>query len=116
MYKRQALRSAEVMTATGNGTAVEGFGSKSRMQSSFTVASIGGTTPSFTGIVQGSFDGTNWFDLVTHTALTANGVDMKVVSEIQGTTVVVIPPMIRSRVVVSGTTPTGAVTHIVFAK
>ena len=94
-----------VVTATGNGATHEIPRGVDEMTTQVAATGVTGTTPSFTVIVEGSFDGTNWYDLTTHTALTAAGDDQKHVSESQGATVVSIPPLIRSRWTVSGTTP-----------
>lgn len=114
--RQKKLLDAQTVTATTQGTPVGGFAGKKRLQSVVVAASVGGTTPSFTVTLQGSYDGTNWFTVATHTALTANGNNTAQVSEEQGTTVSVIPPLLRSSVVVSGTTPTAVLTHIVYAE
>lgn len=116
--RTKKLFNAQTVTATVNGAAVDGFGFARRIQSQVVVASIGGTSPSYTAKVQGSYNGTDWFDVpgLAHTAITANGNSAAAVSEIQGTTVTQIPPILRGVLTVSGTTPTAVVTMIVSAE
>lgn len=118
MARRRVVKlfSAQTITASTNSSAKGGFEGSNRLKSIVTAASVSGTTPSYTATLQGSFDGTNWFTVATHTALTAAGTNTQDVSEVQGTTVQVLPPLLRSSMVVSGTTPSAVITHTVYAE
>jgi hypothetical protein len=98
------------VTATGASAAAEIPRGTNEITLQSVVAAIGGTTPSYTVRLEGSFDGTNWFDVVTLAAQTANGDLQGHVSENQGTTVVSIPNIVRAAWTVSGTTPTATLT------
>ena len=96
----------QTVTTTVNGAAFGvGLGVE-KAALTLTGSAFGGTTPSFTVKVQHSFDtGTSWLDLVTFTAMTANGSQTLFASEDAGT--VVIGPTFRAIVsAASGTTPT----------
>jgi len=89
-----------------NGAAVTVGTGVEKAAITLTGSAFGGVTPSFTVKVQHSFDnGTSWIDLVTMTAMTANGSETKFVSEDAGT--VVIGTSFRAIVsAASGSTPT----------
>jgi hypothetical protein len=114
--KRVRLAAAQVITATTQTAAKEiGLG-KTRLTTTSKIASIGGTTPSYTVVVEGSYNGTDWVAINSHTAQTANGYSKIEASESQGTTAISIPPLLRANITVSGTTPTAAVTVDCYAE
>lgn len=95
------------MTATTNGIGIDYGRSPKGIRLSLSIASIGGTSPSYQPKLQYSADGgTTWIDLGTSwTARTANG-DY---SEVQ---IDPVATRIRLVITVSGTTPTASVTAI----
>lgn len=105
-----------VITASATHATKTGAAGMRRMKTQATVSAIGGTTPSFQAIVEGSIDGLSWEAIHTHTALTANGSNSATTSEEQGATEKVLYPMLRCRWVVSGTTPTGACTCVAYVE
>lgn len=113
-YRRRSKRTfnAQVVTANANGATLEGMGFASRLLSTLTITGMTGTTPSYTGKLQGSADGVNWYDIAGggHTALTASGTNKIDLSEVQGSTVLGIPELVRGVLTVTGTAPSGTVT------
>lgn len=106
----------QVVTATVTGTTYSVGGWAHKAAVTLTGTAYGGTTPSFTMLVEHSFDGgASWLTLVTMTAMTANGFETKFAMEDAATAV--IGPTMRARVsAASGTTPTANLKVVVTLK
>ncbi len=96
----------QTVTTTVNGATFPAGTGVEKCALTLTGSAFGGTTPSFTVVVQHSFDaGVSWLTLATFTAMTANGSQTLFVSEDSGT--IVIGTSFRANVsAASGTTPT----------
>jgi hypothetical protein len=96
----------QVVTTTVSGTTYSIGGWAHKAAVTLTGTAYGGTTHSFTVLVEHSFDGgASWLTLVTMTAMTANGFETKFATEDAGT--IVLGNSMRARVSASsGTTPT----------
>jgi len=99
-FSGSVLENATV-TATGDGTARDNTSSTANGGGAFIIAtSVSGTTPSLTAKIQHSADDVTYADLVTFTALTSAGAEVKEVAS--GTTV---NRYLKVVYTVSGTTP-----------
>lgn len=103
--KNQAILSASVYPAsvndTTNGTSVDLVDGEGRCFATQVIGVVGGTTPSLTGKVQESSDGSTWTDVTgaTFTAVTAS-------SNVQTITFDRTKRYVRHHRTVSGTSPT----------
>jgi hypothetical protein len=97
---------SNTITATGNSTGVH-QGRRGTGRFSLVVASIGGTSPSYTVTVQTSHDNATWNTAASFTAVTANGTSYTAAAS-------AIDEYIRFSWTVSGTTPTAVLTISAF--
>lgn len=110
------LVDAQTITASGSGSAFTGFGFFSKFKATLVGSAIGGTTPSFTFKIQDSIDGgTTWNDVITFTAMTANGSESKSYAEVEAATAQVVGDLVRAVWTVTGTSPTGQFTLTLYA-
>ena len=116
MYREVSLLDSAARTVTGNGDAAGGFGLATRLGAAVICASRTGTNPTLDVIIQHSPDGTNWFDLITFTQLTAAGQEYKTLSETQGTTVQAFSGRLRAKYTLGGTTPSFTFNVVVVAQ
>jgi hypothetical protein len=106
-----SLHDLTAETATGNGTGYNsGAGTTNGGVAHIQCTAVTGSSPSLTGKVQHSTDGSSWSDLVTFAALTAAGKERVVVAA--GTTV---NQHLRATWTIAGTTPSFTF-HISFAR
>jgi len=106
-YREIELAPSAARTTSSNGDAMPGFSRADVIAATLVVSAASGTNPTLDVVVQHSIDGSNWFDLLTFTQRTAAGSELKVASEIQGTTVTAIGDRLRAKWTVGGTnTPT----------
>lgn len=92
------LAGSAASTATGNGSAVRGFGDTSTLRAQLDVTAVSGTTPSMTVLLEDTLDGTNWNTIGTFAAKTAAGREVINVTTPFGAT-------LRARWTITGTTP-----------
>lgn len=105
MYREVTILEGAARTASGTGDAFTGFGMAEKIGAAVVCSARSGTNPTLDVIVQHSPDGTNWFDLITFTQLTAAGSEFKAISEEQGTTVQAIGDRLRAKYTLGGTNP-----------
>lgn len=108
-HKRAVLYSEEAVAATDTGDAVPGFGQMTKFAASVVATNYSGDL-NITPKIQHSFDGTNWIDLVSFTALAGNSVETKFVSEFISTAVVIGSQL---RVVATANSGTGEIDLVV---
>lgn len=116
MNREVAILESAARTATGTSDPFPGFALAERLGAAVVCSARSGTNPTLDVILQHSPDGTNWFDLVTFTQLTAAGSEYKVVSEEQGTTVQVIGDRLRAKYTLGGTNPSFTFSVVVTAQ
>ena len=104
-YREVEILSSAARTATGNGDAFTGFADAESIAATLIISAASGTNPTLDVVVQHSIDGSNWFDLLTFAQKTTTGSELKVASEIQGTTVTGIGDRLRAKYTLGGTTP-----------
>lgn len=112
----QLVATGTVITATGNSTAVAGFGPADLLRATISCPTVTGTTPSATFIVQDSIDGIVWNNLMSFTALTAAGSQTLNYAEVRGTTAQAFGDQLRANYTVTGTTPSFTCGLTVFAE
>jgi hypothetical protein len=116
MKREVTILDSAARTATGTGDAAPGFAMAEKLGAAVVCSARSGTNPTLDVILQHSPDGTNWFDLITFTQLTAAGSEYKVVSEEQGSTVQVIGDRLRAKYTLGGTNPSFTFSVVVTAQ
>lgn len=100
------LAASAARTATGTGEMFCGFSGKEKFAFLVDCTAASGTTPTLDVDIQHSIDGgTNWFDLVSFTQLTAAGDEMKVEAEVDAATAEIVGDCLRAIWTIAGTTP-----------
>lgn len=100
---------AQTITASGTQVVSGNFGLARDLILQVVLATVTGTTPSYTFSVEGSLDGSNWYSLGALSAITAAGTG-------QANVTTPLPSRVRVKWVVTGTTPSAVVDVYVATK